>query len=288
LYEAALVRLAEMQAWGTTTCEVKSGYGLDTATELKMLRVIQRLAQDCNMTIKATFLGAHAIPPDTTKADYVERVVNEMLPQVTAARLAEFCDVFCEDFAFSVAESRRILAAARKFGLRLKIHADEIENSGGAELAAELGAISAEHLLVPSEPGLRQMKERGVTAVLLPGTSFFLRTSARAPVARMRELGLSMALGSDFNPGSSTLLAMPVVVSLACLHYGMTIKEALLGATRNAARALGLEQDKGSFMPGKDADIIILDAPSYQHVPYRLAHNPVVTVVRSGRILLTR
>jgi imidazolonepropionase len=288
LLTAARQRLNEMRSWGTTTCEIKSGYGLDTETELKMLRVIRQLATESNgMTVVPTFLGAHSVPPGRTKAEYIDLLINEMIPRVGATGLAQFCDVFCENFVFTATESRRILEAGKRYGLLPKIHADEIEPSGGAETAAAVGAISAEHLLVPSDAGLQAMKDRGVVAVLLPGTSFFLG-SRPAPVSRMRELGVLMALGSDCNPGSCTLLAMPLAISLACIHYRMTIKEAVLGATLNAARALKLETRKGSLEPGKDADIQILAIPGYRHLPYRLGHNPVRTVIAGGKVLLDR
>jgi imidazolonepropionase len=287
LHTAGTARLQEMLEWGTTTCEVKSGYGLDTETELKMLRVIRRLAADSAQTVVPTFLGAHSVPPGVSKPDYIRQLTEEMIPRVAQEGLARFCDVFCENFVFNAVESRQILEAGRRHGLEPKIHADEIEPSGGAETAARVGAVSAEHLLVPSEAGLRAMKERGVVAVLLPGTSLFLRTQAKAPVAKMRELGLTMALGSDFNPGSCTVLAMPIVVSLACLFYGMTIEEAIIGATRNAAKALRLD-DVGSIAPGMAADLLILDVPNYRHIAYRLGHNPVRQVIKAGRVIHTR
>lgn len=287
LYDAARARLREMLQWGTTTCEIKSGYGLDTETELKLLRVIRQLAQDSVQTVVPTFLGAHSVPPELDKPAYIRKLVDEMIPMVADAGLARFCDVFCENYVFNAEESRRILEAGKRHGLIPKIHADEIETSGGAETAARVGAISAEHLLVPSNQGLRAMKEQGVIAVLLPGTSLFLKTGEKAPVAKMRELGLAMALGSDFNPGSCTVFAMPMVIALACLLYGMTIEEALIAATRNAAKALKLGQ-QGSIRPGMDADLLILDIPNYRHIAYRLGHNPVRTVVKAGKVVLER
>jgi imidazolonepropionase len=287
LYDAARVRLQEMLEWGTTTCEIKSGYGLDTETELKLLRVVRHLAQRSTQTIVPTFLGAHSVPPELDKPAYIRKLIDEMIPRVAGAGLARFCDVFCENFVFNAEESRRILEAGKRHGLTPKIHADEIEPSGGAETAARVGAVSAEHLLVPSDAGLRAMKEQGVIAVLLPGTSLFLKTREKAPVAKMRELGLAMALGSDFNPGSCTVFAMPIVISLACLCYGMTIEEALIGATLNAARALKLGE-QGSLRPGMDADLLILDIPNYRHIAYRLGHNPVRTVVKAGRVVLDK
>jgi imidazolonepropionase len=283
LLTAGRARLREMLTWGTTTCEIKSGYGLDTATELKMLRAIQRLAAEGPATVVPTFLGAHSVPPELGKVAYIELLVSEMIPAVGSLNLARFCDVFCENFVFNAAESRGILEAGKAHGLLPRLHADEIETSGGAELAAEVGAVSADHLLVPSDAGLQAMKSRGVIAALLPGTSLFLNTAQKAPVARMRELGITMALGSDFNPGSCTVLAMPIVISLGCLYYRLTIKEAILGATLNAAKALKLEDRKGSLEPGKDADILVLDVPNYRHIAYRLAHNPVRDVIVAGR-----
>lgn len=296
LYAAGKVRLQEMLEWGTTTCEVKSGYGLDTETELKMLRVIRRLAQDSAQTVVPTFLGAHSVPPGVGKPDYIRQLIEEMIPRVAGEGLARFCDVFCENFVFNAEESRQILEAGKKHGLLPKIHADEIEPSGGAETAAAVGAVSAEHLLVPSEAGLRAMKEKGVVAVLLPGTSLFLglagrghdaESCPRAPVAKMRELGLVMALGSDFNPGSCTVLAMSIIISLACLFYGMTIEEAIIGATRNAAKALRFDK-VGTIAPGMAADLLILDIPNYRHIAYRLGHNPVRQVIKDGQVVHTR
>ncbi len=287
LLAAGRSRLREMLEWGTTTCEIKSGYGLDTDTELKLLRVIRQLAQDSAQTVVPTFLGAHSVPPEIDKPAYIRKLIDEMIPRVATEGLAQFCDVFCENFVFNSEESRQILEAGKRHGLTPKIHADEIEPSGGAETAARVGAISAEHLLVPSDAGLRAMKEQGVIAVLLPGTSLFLKTREKAPIAKMRELGLAMALGSDFNPGSCTVFAMPMVISLACLFYGMTIEEALIGATRNAAKALKME-NRGGIRAGMAADLLILDIPNYRHIAYRLGHNPVRTVVKAGRVVLDR
>jgi len=287
LLAAGRSRLQEMLEWGTTTCEIKSGYGLDTDTELKLLRVIRQLGRDSVQTVVPTFLGAHSVPPELDKPAYIRKLVDEMIPRVADAGLARFCDVFCESFVFNAEESRQILEAGKRSGLTPKIHADEIEPSGGAETAARVGAVSAEHLLVPSDAGLRAMKDQGVVAVLLPGTSLFLKTRAKAPVAKMREVGLTMALGSDFNPGSCTVFAIPMVISLACLFYGMTIEEALIGATRNAAKALKIE-DQGGIRAGMAADLLVLDIPNYRHIAYRLGHNPVRTVVKGGRVALQR
>ncbi|MCL6465852.1 MAG: imidazolonepropionase [candidate division WOR-3 bacterium] len=285
LYLKALEFLKEMLSWGTTTVEVKSGYGLDTETELKILRVAQRLGKLGLAEIVPTFLGAHSVPPGVPKEDYVRLVVEEMLPAVVEAGLAQFCDVFCENFVFNAGESRQILQAGKEFGLLLTIHADEIESSGGAEVAAELGAVSASHLLNPSDAGLEAMAETGVIAVLLPGTCFFLQERHKPPVQRMRALGIDIALGSDFNPGSSTLLAQPLTLQFGCLHYGLSIAEAIRGVTVNAARALRREREIGTIEPGKRADIVITDVPDYRHLAYRFGHNPVRAVIHKGRVV---
>ncbi len=285
LYRRALARLAEMSAWGTTTVEVKSGYGLETETELRMLRVARRLGEAGLATVVPTFLGAHAVPAGSDRSTYVGRVIEEMLPRVAQDKLARFCDVFCENIAFSAAESERILEAGKQHGLLATVHADEIEPSGGAEVAARVGAVSASHLLQPSDDGLRAMAAAGVVAVLLPGTCFFLREAHRAPVARMRELDITMAVATDFNPGSCTLLAQPLALQLACIYYGLTVVEALRAVTVNAAHALRLETEVGTLEPGKRADIVVTDVPDYRHLAYRLGHNPVRHTIRHGRVL---
>jgi imidazolonepropionase len=284
LYNRALERLHEMATWGTTTVEVKSGYGLDTGTELRLLAVAKRLGDLGFCRVVPTFMGAHSVPKGHDKCDYVRLVVEEMLPAVEKQGIARFCDVFCENFVFNAEESGRILAAGKRHGLLPTIHADEVESSGGAEAAAQAGAVSASHLLKPSEDGLAAMSRAGVLAVLLPGTSFFLREQ-KSPVARMRELGITMALATDFNPGSSTMLAQPLAAQLGCLHYGLTITEALRGVTVNAARALRLESEVGSLEPGKAADIVVTDVPDYRHLAYRLGHNPVALTIRAGRVI---
>jgi imidazolonepropionase len=285
LYNRALERLHEMLAWGTTTVEVKSGYGLDTEVELRMLRVARRLGELGFCRVVPTFLGAHSVPRRTPKAVYIERLEKEMIPAVTAAGLARFCDVFCEDFVFNAAESTRILEVGKRHGLVPTIHADEIEESGGAEVAARVGAASASHLLQPSDAGLQALAQAGVVAVLLPGTCFFLRGAHKSPVAKMRELGIVMALASDFNPGSCPMLAQPLTAQFGCIHYGLTIEEALRGITVNAAKALRFDSEVGTLEPGKAADIVVTDVPDYRHIVYRLGHNPVWMTIYGGRIV---
>jgi imidazolonepropionase len=286
LFERALARLGEMSRWGTTTAEVKSGYGLDTATELKLLSVAGRLAGTGLATVVPTFLGAHSVPRGTAKADYIRLLTDEMLPAVSEQGIARFCDVFCENFVFNSAESEAILEAGKRHGLVPTVHADEIEPSGGAEVAARVGAASASHLLQPSDAGLAAMAEAGVVAALLPGTCFFLREAHRSPVARMRELGITLAVATDFNPGSCPLLAQPLAAQYACIYYGLTMVEALRGITVNAARALRVEA--GTIEPGRAADIVVTDVPEYQHLVYRLGHNPVRLVLRQGRVVSPR
>jgi imidazolonepropionase len=296
LYNRALERLHEMVSWGTTTVEVKSGYGLDTGTELRMLRVARRLGELGFCRVVPTFMGAHSVPGErgqgvkgskvrATKEDYIRLLVDEMLPAVAEQGIARFCDVFCEDFVFNAAESTRILEAGKRHGLVPTIHADEIESSGGAEVAAKVGAASASHLLQPSDEGLKAMAQAGVVAVLLPGTCFFLREAHKSPVAKIRELGIVMALATDFNPGSCPMLAQPLTAQFGCIHYGMTIEEALRGVTVNAARALKLDSEVGTLEPGKAADIVVTDVPDYRHIVYRLGHNPVWMTIRDGRVV---
>lgn len=285
LYQRALARLREMVARGTTTVEVKSGYGLDTPNELKLLAVAGRLAAAGLATVVPTFLGAHAVPPEMEKADYIAEITGRMLPAVAGQGIAKFCDVFCENFVFNAAESRRILEAGREYGLIPMVHADEIESSGGAEVAGRVRAVSASHLLQPSEAGLRLMAENRVVAVLLPGTCLMLREQHRPPVARMRELGIAMAVATDFNPGSCTLASPLLAAQLACLLYGLTITEALRGITVNGARALGLENESGRLEPRMRADIVLAAVPDYRHLIYRLGHNPVRIVIRAGKVV---
>jgi imidazolonepropionase len=287
LFNLAQKRINELIHWGTTTVEIKSGYGLDTESELKIFRVIKRLKEvnkNC-ITIVPTFLGAHAIPPKTTKSDYVKTLISEMLPKVAKEKLANFCDVFCENFVFNALESKKILLAGKKFGLIPKIHADEIESSGGAEVAGEVKAISAEHLLNPSDKGLKKMKKNDVTAVLLPGTTLFLKSKKIPPIEKMHNLGLTIALGSDFNPGTCMIYQMPIIIALGCLLYGLSITEAIKGATINGAKALRLEKKIGSIEPCKDADILILDVPDYKHIPYQFGKNLIKTVIKKGEVI---
>lgn len=270
---------------GTTTLEAKSGYGLTTADELKILEAIRALDASHPVDLSPSFLGAHEVPPEYRGAAdaYVELLVEEMLPAVAGRGLARACDVFCEAGVFSVAQARRILKAAADRGLRAKLHADEFTRLGGAELAAEVGALSADHLLYASPEGIRRMKAAGVTATLLPGTAFFLDLPY-APARQFLEAGVRVALASDFNPGSSPTLNMQLVITLASTQMRLTPEEAIQAATLHGAWALGLQEEVGSLAPGKKLDAVILDLPSYLHLPYLYGVNHVTAVVKAGRL----
>ena len=279
-------RLDDMLRWGTTTAEVKSGYGLNTETEMKMLEAIRDLNARHPVDLIPTYLGAHDLPEEFVddRESYVAQVI-EVIPDVARKKLARFCDVFCEEGFFTIEESRKILETASKNGLLLKLHGDELKSSGGAELAADLGAVSADHLVFTSPEGMNAMKKAGTVAVLLPGTSFFLRKEV-APARKMVETGVTVAVASDFNPGSSPISHMPIVVGLACLLYGFTPAEAITASTVNGAWAVGLGKDVGSLEPGKKADILILRLESYLQVPYWFGSNPVARVVKNGELVV--
>jgi len=279
-------RLDLMLTHGTTTCEAKSGYGLTTADEIKMLEAIRRLDAAHAVDVVPTFCGAHEVPPEFKgrTGAYVDLVVDEMLPEVARRGLARYVDVFCEAGVFSVAESRRILEAGARHGLRAKFHADEFATLGGAELAAEVHALSADHLLAASVEGVGRMKAAGVTAALLPGTAFFLGLPY-APARRFLETGVRVALASDFNPGSSAGLNLQLVMTMAVSQMKMTLEEALLGITLHAAHAMGLEEDVGSLAPGKLCDLALCDVPDWREVAYFYGVNHVQSVVKRGRVV---
>jgi imidazolonepropionase len=275
-------RLDTMLSYGTTTCEAKTGYGLDVKTELKLLKVQQKLKETHPMDIVSTFLGAHAVPRGQNSEEYVHTVIEEMLPGVHG--LAMFCDVFCEQGVFTVSQAKRILEAGKLHGLTPKIHADEIVDTGGAQCAADVGAISADHLLRSSEKGLRAMADKKVVGVLLPGTPFSLMQQQYAPARKIIDLGVPVALATDLNPNCWTE-SMQGIIQLACLNMQMTPAEAITAATMNAACALGLQQKVGSIEPGKQADLIILDCPNHRFLPYHFGVNLVDTVIKKGRVL---
>jgi imidazolonepropionase len=280
----ATVRLREMLALGTTTVEIKSGYGLTLADELKMLRVARRAAEEASVRAVCTCLAAHEIPPEYRgrRGDYVELVCEEVLPRVAAAGLAERCDVFCEPSVFDLAETERILRRARELGLDICVHADELEPFGGAQLAARLGARSADHLIRIDAAGRAALASSDTVAVLLPGTVFSLGLATYAPARELIADGCAVAVATDFNPGSSPIQSLPLILSLACTQMRLTPAEALVAATLNAAWALGLAAEIGSLAPGKRADFLLLDGDDYRLIPYRAGHNPVAAVFRDG------
>ncbi len=286
LYSRGRERLNYMLELGITTVEGKSGYGLDKETELRQLEIMQALDRDHPVDIAATFMGAHALPVEYegSSGEFIEFMIEEVLPPVCERELAEFCDVFCEEKAFSVEESRRILTAAGEAGLKPKIHADEITSMGGAELAAEVGAISAEHLLKISDQGIEDLAAGSITAVLLPLTAFSLKEEY-APGRKMIDSDVPVALATDFNPGSCYTQSLPLLIATACLYMDFTPAEALTAVTLNAAAALDRAQEIGSLEAGKQADLLILDAPSYRHLPYQIGTNLVETVIKKGEVM---
>ena len=288
LVDSLRVRADRFLRLGTTTVEAKSGYGLSLESELASLRAIRRVDDDHAVDFVPTFLGAHEIPDEyrDRREDYIDLIIDEMIPAVAKEGLARYCDVFCEDHVFTVEESRRILEAGRAAGMRARVHADEIEATGGAELAADVGGATADHLVAVSEEGLRRMKEAGVVPVLLPGTSFYLKMSSHAPGRRMIDAGLPVALATDFNPGSCHTQSMPMIITLACLNYGWHVTEALTAAVVNSAYSCGLGDDRGLIAPGYRADLIALDVPNVRYLAYHFGDNFVTHVVKDGRVVV--
>ena len=287
LFDVTLKHALSALRLGTTTLEIKSGYGLDTENELKMLRVIHRIRRETPLDLVATFLGAHAIPEAyRNNADgFVDLLIKEMLPAVSVQGIARFCDVFCEEGVFSVAQGRRILEAGRKAGLGLKIHADEVHDTGGAGLAAELHTVSAEHLLASNDTNLAAMAAAGVTAVLLPGTAYSLR-KPHARARKMVALGVPVALATDCNPGSCYCESVPFVFGLAVLHMGLSPEEALVAVTLNAAYSIQMAEQVGSLEVGKQADFLLLDGDSPAILAYHAGVSPVVKVYKQGEQLV--
>jgi imidazolonepropionase len=287
LAERVRLRLDRMLACGTTTAEAKSGYGLSLADELKQLRAIRRAAAGHAVALVPTLLAAHEVPPEhrTSRRRYIDLICEEIVPAAAGEGLARFCDVFCERGVFSIQESRRVLQAGARHGLLPRLHADEFEPSGGAELAAELRALSADHLVAITPHGIDALARAGITAVLLPGTSFFLMKHRWAPARRLVEAGVPVALATDCNPGSSHTESMPMVVTLAVFELGLSVEESLTAATLNAACCLGLGSEVGSIEPGKRADLVLLAEPNLLHLAYHFGVNPVAAVVKGGRVV---
>lgn len=285
LVRQTLPRLDALIAEGVTTVELKSGYGLDTENELKSLRAARRIADERDVTVRTTFLGAHALPPEMNgdKAAYIEKVIGEMLPAVAAEGLADAVDGFCEGIAFSPAEMARVFDAARSHGLPVKLHADQLSNLNGAELAARYGALSADHLEYTDDAGAAAMAKAGTVAVILPGAFYFIRETKKPPVDLFRKHGVKMAVATDSNPGTSPLTSLLFTMNMAATLFGMTVEECIAGTTREAARALGLVDEVGTLEAGKWADFVLWDIGRPAELVYRMGFNPMHARIRSGQ-----
>ena len=287
LLDGAVARAAALAARGVTTVEVKSGYGLDLDTELRMLRVARRIPDRVPVDVVTTFLGAHVVPPELEgDADrYLDRVCDEVLPAVAAEGLADAVDAFCERMAFTAGQLDRLLAAATRLGLPVKLHADQLSDGGGAALAARHGALSADHLEHTSPAGVAALAAAGTVAVLLPGAAYVLRDEAVPPVEALRAAAVPMAVATDCNPGTAPLVSLPLALHLACTRFGLTVPEAIAGATVHAARALGRAGEIGTIAPGALADLVVWDADQPAQIVYWMGLDPVAAVVKRGRFV---
>ncbi len=285
LFASADRRLAALMAEGVTTVEIKSGYGLEQQAELKQLRVARRIGRERPVTVRTTFLGAHAVPPEYKglSGDYAALVAGPMLDAVAAEGLADAVDAFCEGIAFSPAETKAVFEAAKAKGLAIKVHAEQLSNLHGAKLAAEMGALSADHLEYLDEDGVIAMAKAGTVAVVLPGAFYFLRETQKPPIELMRKHGAAIALATDANPGSSPLTSPLLVLNMACTLFRMTPEEALAGLTRNAATALGLQDEIGTLEAGKRCDLAIWDIERPAELAYRIGFNPLHTRIWNGQ-----
>lgn len=289
LFKLGKKRLDSMLSFGVTTAEGKSGYGLDYETEIKQLEVMEEIDQVHPVDVVKTFLGAHAVPKEYKgrEDEFIDFIIEKVLPEVVERKLAEFCDIFCEKNVFSVEQSRRLLTKAKEMGMKLKLHADEIVQLGGAELAAELGAVSADHLLQASDQGIKAMAEKGVMTTLLPNTAFSLREHyARARY--MIDHNCAVALATDLNPGSCFTESIPLTFALATLYMGMSPEETVTALTLNGAAAVGRADTVGSIDVGKKGDIILLEFPSYKYIPYHVGVNTVEKVVKNGQLVFDK
>jgi imidazolonepropionase len=282
-------RLRRLVAEGVTTVEIKSGYGLDTANELKMLRAARRLAGVCKVEVKTTFLGAHVLPPEFSGRadDYIALVCDEMLPAVADANLADAVDVFCESIGFTSTQTARIFDVAKRYGLPVKLHADQLSDLDGAQLAAQYRALSADHLEYTSVDSVRAMAKAGTTAVLLPGAFYFLREAQQPPIAMLRQHRVPIAIATDCNPGTSPCTSLLLILNMACTLFRLTPAEALAGATRNSAKALGIENGVGSLTPGRRADLALWDISQPAELAYAFGANPCVGRVARGFVSAT-
>lgn len=286
LRKKALFHLKQFLAHGTTTIEAKSGYGLNLKDEVKMLEVIRSLNKSQPIELIPTFLGAHEIPPEYkhAKYKYINLLKKKIIPVIAKHKLAEFCDVFCEKNVYSIKDSREILLAAKNHGLKLKLHADEFAPTNGAVLAAQLNAVSADHLMAISNNGIRQMKKKKVVAVLLPGTTFTLGLKKYAPARKIINAGIPVALATDFNPGTCFTESLPIIMAIACSQMKMTPAEVLVATTINAACAIDKHLLIGSLEAGKQADLVIWNTPSYTHIPYHFGINLAEKIIKRGRV----
>jgi imidazolonepropionase len=284
LLEASQPRIRALLGEGVTTVEIKSGYGLEAGAEAKMLRVARALGNALPVTVRTTFLGAHALPPEFDgRADaYVDEVCGRMLPEIARAGLADAVDAFCERIGFTPAQTERVFEAAKKLGLPVKLHAEQLSDQGGAQLAARYGALSADHLEYVSEDGIATMARAGTVAVLLPGAFYFLRETRLPPIDVLRRHGAALAVATDCNPGSAPMTSLLLALNMACTLFRLTPLEALAGATREAARALGLEGDAGTLEAGKVADFVLWDVDRPAELVYGIGVNPCHAVVKGG------
>jgi imidazolonepropionase len=284
LIESALKRLNEIMLLGTGAVELKSGYGLTVKDEIKILRVIQKLKMLSPLTIKATFLGAHAVPAGMTKEKYIDIIISEMLPQIAEEKLADYCDVFCERNYFSKEDTVKILSVANELGLKAKVHAEQLSNSGGVKAGVECRAVSVDHLEYINDEDIDVLKKSETMPTILPGAQWFLQLP-NPPARKMIDSGLALALASDYNPGSSPSGNMNFMISLACVQYKMTPEEAINAATINSAYAMGLSETRGSITVGKKANVFITkEIPDYTFVPYSFANNLIDTTIINGKI----
>jgi imidazolonepropionase len=286
LLAAATPRLERLRAEGVTTVEIKSGYGLDRDAELAMLRAARALGEQLGITVRTTYLGAHAVPPEFAGRtdDYVAFVCDEMLPLVARERLADAVDAFCERIAFSPEQTARVFGAAARLGLPVKLHADQLTDGGGAALAARYGALSADHLEHTSRQGVEALAAAGTVATLLPGAYYFLRETKLPPIDDLRACGVPIALATDCNPGTSPATSLLLMANMACVLFRLTPEEALAGITRNAARALGMAADAGTIAAGKYADLVLWDVEHPAELAYAIGTNPANTIVRHGEV----
>ncbi len=288
LFDSALPRLKALHQQGVTTVEIKSGYGLDTATEIKMLNVAGKLSRALPVSVQRTFLGAHALPveykdqPDA----YVDLVCNEMIPEIAKENLADAVDVFCEGIGFSLAQTERVFAAAKAHALPVKIHAEQLSNLGGTELATSYNALSADHIEFLDEAGIKAMAEVGTTAVLLPGAFYFLRETQLPPIQLLRKHKVNMAIATDANPGSSPICSLPLMLNMACTLFRLTPCEALAGVTCYGANALGLSASKGQLVQGYDADIALWHISQPAELSYQFGVNTLVTLMKNGEVVI--